>query len=104
MDAKSYCDTINHQLTGWKAAIYDALLATRKLEGEDKKKVQPVIESLNKIVTELNQSLEQLRSECPADWSPQKKTIENKLEELKTTFEQLSDKMDSIMPDTTAWV
>ncbi|MBS3757993.1 MAG: hypothetical protein KGY61_04970 [Desulfobacterales bacterium] len=104
MDAKSYCDTINHQLTGWKAAIYDSLLATRKLEGEDKKKVQPVIESLNKIVAELNQSLEQLRSECPADWSPQKKTIENKFEELKTTFEQLSDKMDSIMPDTTAWV
>ncbi len=104
MDAKSYCDTINHQLTGWKAAIYDALLATRKLEGTDKEKVQPAIDSLNGIVAELNQSLDQLRSECPADWSPQKKTIENKLEELKSTFEQFSEKMDKIMPDSTAWV
>jgi len=104
MDAKSYCETMNHQLTGWKASIYDALLATRQLEAGEQEKLQPMIDNLNSIVAELNRNLEQLRTECPSDWSPQKKTIENKLEELKTTFEQLSGKMDTIMPDTTAWV
>ncbi|HMA67855.1 MAG TPA: hypothetical protein VKO20_08540 [Desulfosalsimonadaceae bacterium] len=104
MDAKSYCDTVNNQLTGWKATIYDAILATQKLQETDKDKVQPVLDSLNGIVSELNKSLEQLRTECPADWSPQKQTIENKLGELKTAFEQLSEKMDAVMPDTTAWV
>jgi len=103
MDAKSYCDTINHQLTGWKATIYDIILATRKLEETDREKIQPLLESLNGIVADLNKNLEHLRAECPSDWSPQKKTIDNKLEELKNTFEQLSEKMD-VMPDSTAWV
>ena len=104
MDAKSYCDTINNQLTGWKATIYDAILATQKLKDTDKDKVQPLLDSLNSITIELNKSLEQLRTECPADWSPQKKNIEGKMDELKSAFEQLSKKMDDVMPDTTAWV
>ncbi len=104
MDAKSYCDTINHQLTGWKATIYDAILATKKLKEADKEKVQPVLDSLNGIVAELNKNLEHLRTECPADWSPQKRTIDSKLDELRKEFDQLSEKMDAVMPDTTAWV
>jgi len=104
MDAKSYCDTINNQLTGWKATIYDAILATQKLKDTDKDKVQPLLDSLNSIIIELNKSLEQLRTECPSDWSPQKKNIEGKMDELKSAFEQLSKKMDDVMPDTTAWV
>lgn len=104
MDAKSYCDTINHQLTGWKATIYDTILATEKLKEADKEKVQPVIDNLNTIVAELNKNIEQLRTECPADWSPQKKTIDSKLDELKKGFEQLSQKMDGIISDSTAWL
>lgn len=104
MDAKSYCDTINNQLTGWKATIYDAILAAQKLKDTDKDKVQPLLDSLNGIIIELNKSLEQLRTECPADWSPQKKNIEGKMDELKTVFEKLSKKMDDIISDTTAWV
>jgi hypothetical protein len=104
MDAKSYCDTVNYQLTGWKAAIYDAILSIQKLDAADQKKMQPLVDSLNGIVAELNRSLEHLRTECPADWSPQKKSIESRMEELKTAFEQLSSRMDDVMPDTTAWV
>jgi uncharacterized coiled-coil protein SlyX len=104
MDAKSYCDTINQQLTGWKANIYDAILATEKLKETDKEKVEPLLDSLNGIVAELNKNLEQLRTECPADWSPQKRTIDSKLDELRKEFDQLSEKMDAVMPDTTAWV
>lgn len=104
MDAKSYCDTINNQLTGWKATIYDTILATRKLKDTEKDKVQPLLDSLNGIIAELNESLEQLRTECPADWSPQKNKIDSKLGELKTTFEQLSKRMDDVISDTTAWL
>jgi hypothetical protein len=104
MDAKSYCDTINNQLTGWKATIYDAILASQNLDPADRQKIKPVIDSLNVIVMELNKNLEELRTECPADWSPQKKSIEAQMEELKNAFEKLSTKMDDVMPDTTAWV
>lgn len=103
MDAKSYCDTINNQLTGWKATIYDTILATRRLEDKNKEKIEPILENLNGIVDDLNKHIEQLRNECPADWSPHKNTIDSKLEELKAAFEQLSGKMD-VLPDSTAWV
>ncbi len=103
MDAKAYCDTINNQLTGWKATIYDTILATRNLEGSSKEKIDPILENLNRIVADLNRQLAQLRNECPSDWSPQKETIDSKLEELKSAFEQLSEKMD-LLPDSTAWV
>ena len=104
MDAKSYCDRVNNQLTGWKASIYDTILSMEKLDAAQKNQVQPHIEALNKIVMELNRSLEDLRTQCPADWSPQKQTIEAKISEMRQNFEQISEKIDSLLPDTTAWV
>lgn len=104
MDVKSYCDTINNQLIAWKASIYDAIRAVEKLEGSDRQAVQPYIDSLNRIVSEVNANLQQLRDQCPADWSPQKQDIDSRLNEMRSNFEKLSEKLDSLLADTTAWV
>ncbi|MGM0452996.1 MAG: hypothetical protein ACQERN_07515 [Thermodesulfobacteriota bacterium] len=104
MDVKSYCDTMNNQLMAWKASIYDAIRAVEKLNAADKQSVQPHIDSLNKIVSEVNANLQQLRDQCPADWSPQKQDIDTKLNEMRSNFESLSEKLDSMLADTTAWV
>ncbi len=104
MDVRSYCDTIGNQLTGWKASIYDVLRHAEKLNEQDKKSVQPTINVLNRIVDDLNNSLTELQAQCPADWSPRKQDIDSKLGELRKNFEQLSEKLGSLLPDSTAWV
>ncbi len=104
MDVRSYCDTMNNQLMAWKASIYDAIRAVEKLSETDKQSVQPYIDSLNKIVSEVNENLQMLRDQCPTDWSPQKQDIDTKLAEMRSNFETLSGKLDSMLSDTTAWI
>jgi len=104
MDVKSYCDTISNQLIGWKASIYDIIRAAQRLSDKDRKTVQPMIDSLNRVMDDLNRNLNELKSQCPADWSPQRQDIEGKMGRLKSNFEQISDELQSLLPDSTAWV
>lgn len=104
MDVRSYCDTIGNQLTGWKASIYDIIRNAEKLNEQDKKTVQPTISALHRIIDNLNSSLAELKAQCPADWSPQKQDIDSSMKELRENFEKLSDKLQTLLPDSTAWV
>lgn len=104
MDVSSYCEMISNQLTGWKASIYDIILAAEKLGQEDKRVVQPMIRSLNRIVEELNRNIADLKAQCPSEWSPRKQEIDSGMVDLKQNFEQLSERLQSLLPESTAWV
>ena len=79
MDAKLYCNSMEIELTGWKAKIYDAIRKADKLSAEDKKKVDTMIQNLHTIMDDLDNWLELLDKECPADWTSQRKEIEGKV-------------------------
>ncbi|UCF93660.1 MAG: hypothetical protein JSW39_05740 [Desulfobacterales bacterium] len=105
MDVKSYCDTLDGQLTGWKSKIYDVMRIVERLPPNQKESVFPSIRSLHAIVEEINTELEQLRTACPADWSPNRQTIDDKLSALRNTLKMLSEKVDGpLVPDSLAWV
>jgi len=79
MDAKAYCDSVGIELSGWKAKLYDVIRKTDSLAAEDKEKVGSTLAELHGIVDDLNQRIEWLSRECPADWSGAKDEIEDKL-------------------------
>ena len=83
MDAKSYCDSVGIELTSWKAKLYDVIRKTESLPADVKKEVGPTVAELNAIVDDLNERIELLARECPADWSGQKNEIEGNISRLK---------------------
>lgn len=89
MDARSYCDTVNHELTAWKAKIYDVIRKSERLPAKGKDRVAPLIKELNDAVDDLNARLELLSRECPADFGPQRKEIKRKISEVKTAWKNV---------------
>ena len=105
MDVSAYCDTLEEQLAGWKAKLYDVLRVVDNLSDENKETVYPSIRGLHSIVDEIDSEVEQLRSACPADWSPNRQNIDGKMAELQQTLKNLSENIGGpVIPDSLSWV
>jgi hypothetical protein len=105
MDVNAYCDTLEQQLSGWKAKLYDVIRIVDQLSGENKETVYPSIRGLHTIVDEIDSELEQLRTACPADWSPNRQYLDAKMAELQRTLKDLSEDIGGpLIPDSLAWV
>jgi hypothetical protein len=89
MDAKSYCDSVGIELTGWKAKLYDVIRKTQSLPADVKKQVDPTVAELNAIVDDLNKRIELMTRECPAEWSGQKNEIEGKISRLNDRWKDV---------------
>ena len=60
---------------------------------------------MHRVVDQINAELENLRTACPADWSPNRRNIEEKMTELQQTLKSLSDKIKGpLIPDSLSWV
>ena len=105
MDVSAYCDTLEEQLSVWKAKLYDVIRIVDNLSEGDKETVYPSIRGLQSIVDGIDAEVEQLRNACPADWSPNRKNIDGKMAALQQTLKNLSeDDGGPLIPDSLAWV
>ena len=105
MEVSAYCDTLEQQLSEWKAKLYDVICIVDKLADENKETVYPSIRGLHSIVDEIDSEVEQLRTACPADWSPNRQNLDAKMTELQQTLKTLSEDIGGPMiPDSLAWV
>ncbi|MEJ2040877.1 MAG: hypothetical protein P8X55_18395 [Desulfosarcinaceae bacterium] len=64
MKAKNCCKTMEMELTGWKAIVYDIARKMDQLPGGQKEKIQPNIEDLHILITEMDERIEQIRNNC----------------------------------------
>ncbi len=105
MDVVSYCNKLENQMVEWKARIYDVIRAANNLTVHEKEDAYPSIRSLHTVIEEINAELEQLKTACPADWSPSRHLIDDKLSELQSTLKALSEKVGGpLIPDSLLWV
>lgn len=105
MDVQSYCDMLGNQLVAWKAKIYDVIRVVDTISDSDKEKYYPTIRSLHDMVSEIDTQLEHLKTACPADWSPNRETIDSKMNELRQTLRHLSEQVGGpLIPDSLSWV
>jgi hypothetical protein len=105
MDVGTYCDTLEKQLTGWKAKLYDVIRIVDKLSEKDKETVLPSKRGLHMIVEEIDGEVEQLRTACPEDWSLNRQNIDAKMAELQQNLKRLSAEIDGpLIPDSLSWV
>ena len=98
MDALDFCKGIEMELTAWKAKVYDAIRKIETLSSGDREKVLPNIQDINMIVTELEDKIESLKTECPADWSPQKKEIDDAHVDMRSKYEETMEIIGKASP------
>jgi len=89
MDAKSYCDSLLIELTGWKAKTYDVVRKLDKMSSGEKQKVVPQVNELHMILDDLEDRIHTLRTECPVHWEPDKIALESKLTHAKKKWEEV---------------
>ena len=105
MAVKSYCDTLENQLTSWKSNIKDVVVVVNQLPDTEKEKVFSSIRNLHAVVEEIDGQLDQLMTACPPDWSANRQTVDSKMSDLKQTLHNLSEQVDGpLIPDSLSWV
>jgi archaellum component FlaC len=94
MEVKDYCHSIEIELNGWKAKMYNMVRKVDKLRSADQDKLKNKVEDLHKHIEDIERILNTLQTECPADFSPQKQEIDASQTEMKKKYE---DAMSAVL-------
>ncbi|MGD2270161.1 MAG: hypothetical protein PVI06_07155 [Desulfobacterales bacterium] len=87
MEVKDYCRSIEVELIGWKAKMYDMVRKIDRLRGSDKDSMQAKVEELHENVSDMQQIIDQLRTECPLEYGDQRKEIDSASSNLKSKYD-----------------
>jgi uncharacterized membrane protein YgaE (UPF0421/DUF939 family) len=88
MDAKNYCRSIEVELYGWKAKMYDMVRKVEKLRSADKEKIVGQVEQLHRHIEDMEHLIEQLQTECPVNFDSEKKQIDQTAAGMKEKYEE----------------
>ena len=94
MDAKDYCRSVEVELYGWKAKMYDMVRKVDKLRSSEKEKIAARVEELHGHISDMERIIEQLQTECPVDFGPQRDQLEKTGDGLKKKYE---DAMSAVL-------
>ncbi len=100
-DVKDYCEKMHKRLIALKAGLYDVIVQAESVSDAAH---SDAAKQLNALVADVGRGLADLNNQCPSDWSPNKKTLDENMSELSATLNKLADHVGVTIPDTTAWV
>jgi hypothetical protein len=98
MDVKDFCQAIEAEMTAWKSKLYDTMRKVEKLGTAEKEKVLMNIQDLNMLLDDMSSRVEQLRTECPSDWSPIKKDLEQGNVDMRSKYEETMEFIGKASP------
>ena len=75
-DVKAYCDSSYKRLVGLKAGLYDIMTKTEAIQDSNHNEA---VKQLKGLVEVIQEGIDELRNECPSDWSPNKKDLDHKM-------------------------
>lgn len=90
MEVKDYCRNVEMELTSWKSKLYDIIRKMDSAPTGNKEKIYEDINGLHILMTELEDRLDNLRTSCPTEWSPEEKEIRVKLSDLENRYKDAS--------------
>ncbi|MFO7686228.1 MAG: hypothetical protein R6V60_09040 [Desulfobacterales bacterium] len=98
MDVKDFCSAMGSEITSWKAKMYDAMRKIDQLGTAEKEKMLMNIQDLNMLMDDMANRVEQLRTECPSDWSPIKKDLEQGSIDMRGKYEETMEFIGKASP------
>jgi hypothetical protein len=63
--------------------MYDMVLKVDKLRGSEKEKISSQVDALHQHISDMEHIIDQLQTECPVEFGPQKKQIEESAAGMK---------------------
>lgn len=88
MNVVDYCKGMEMELIAWKAKMYDLTRKVERLGSKEREKVLPNVQDLNLLLADMSDRIEQLKNECPTEWTPQKKSIDQGSVDMRGKYEQ----------------
>lgn len=88
MRVEDYCKGMEMELIAWKAKMYDLIRKVESLGTKEREKVLPNIQDLNMLLSDMSSRIEQLKNECPTEWTPQKKDIDHGTVDMRGKYEE----------------
>jgi hypothetical protein len=98
MNVVDYCKGMEMELIAWKAKMYDLTRKVESLGSKEREKVLPNVQDLNILITEMSSRIEQLKNECPTEWSPQKKDIDKGSVDMRGKYEETMEYIGKYAP------
>ena len=98
MDVKDYCGAMSTELTAWKAKMYDVTRRLDKLGSAEKEKVLSQVEDMHILITEIGDRIDRLNRECPSEWSPDKKAIDDAHIDMRSKYESTMEFIGQAAP------
>ena len=98
MDVKDFCQAMEAEMTMWKAKMYDTMRKVDKLGTAEKEKMLANIQDLNMLLDDMSSRVNQLRTECPSDWSPVKKDLEQGTVDMRGKYEETMELIGKASP------
>jgi hypothetical protein len=77
MEVKDYCKAMLAEATDWKVKLEMMKKTSDSYTSAQKERVLPRIRQLEQEVTSVQVRVDQLKNECPSDWSPLKNELDN---------------------------
>ena len=93
MEVMDYCRNMEIELTAWKAKMFDVMHRIDKMPTGSKEKIFPEVGELKMIITDLDDRISQLRTECPTEWSPIREEVDTKVDTLRGKYGQVMEAM-----------
>ncbi len=88
MNAKDYCRSLETELNAWKAKMYDMVRKVNNLQSAEQDKITSNVKALHSQIEDMERIIDELRTECPIDFSPQKKEVDETSEEMRTRYDE----------------
>lgn len=98
MDVKDFCSAMEAEMASWKAKMYDVMRKIDRLGTAEKENMLMNIQDLNMLMDDMAKRVEQLRTECPSDWSPIKKELEQGTVDMRGKYEEAMEAIGKASP------
>jgi len=82
-DLKIYCDKTYKRLIGLKSGLYDVMIKAETMQDVVHSEA---ISQLKGLLVGIEAGVNELKSQCPADWSPEKKKIRQQNRGIENYF------------------
>jgi hypothetical protein len=72
-----------------KAKLYDVIRRSKKMAGNDKENVEPMVAELKDMVDDLDERIASLARECPTEWGGEKSDIDGKMSQVTQKWKEV---------------
>jgi hypothetical protein len=69
MEMRAFCNTMSAELADWRARLYGVISHVETLPALDRQYFAPDVSALRALISEIEDSVRELKTECPVDFS-----------------------------------